>query len=752
MASSLLVSMTMKISVIEGLQSDFLEKAPVILAFHDTKQNIIWANRAYRQAARLSNERLDEQKCYAAWGLKKRCRNCPVTKALKTGEPAEAELTPENQDHWPETQGAWLARAVPIMDASGVILGALEAAFEITERKKAELEKLEESEERYRGIFEQAGDGILLIGHLGYIKDCNPAACSILGYESEELLGKSIAELGLYLEDLCAEAQQCKDDAHEKHIRTERELRCKDESKRITEESLVALHTGDLLIIFRDITERKRAELKLARERSLLEAIVDNIPVMITRYDPNSGMLYLNKEFKRVIGWKTEEIQYVDLLKKVYPEPEYRQKAWEYMKAAKIDWKEFYVHSKSGEIIDSEWSNILLDDGTHIGIGIDVRERKRSEDLLRQYNLQLEQQVKEKTAELRESEAKYRNLTENTLDIPYSMDAYYTIQYFGPQAERLGLDPLKTSGRCFLDLIIPADRELVSADFKRAESMDGTCQSEFRIQVPGGDTYWLEMRSLIQRDLSGEVVGYTGVLRDITTRKKTERLSLMQKKKLEKLATKLATVREQEQRRIAEGLHDDVAQLLTACSIKLFAARGCEDHSVTKGMLDEVSRLVQHVNEKVRLLSFELGTATLYRLGLKEAISELCEGMKKRYGIDFKLSCDGDCKNLDEPIAVALFRSVRELLFNVVKHTDVMDASIFMECNKEMIKVAVKESGIGFKRAQNNNYKYFNEHGLGLFGIQERLKDLGGKMHIESESNVSTSVTLLVPMRKMKQS
>lgn len=134
--------------------------------------------------------------------------------------------------------------------------------------------------------------------------------------------------------------------------------------------------------VIQDITERKQIEKSLDREKALLKVIIDNIPIMITRYDPNTKMLYLNKEFERKIGWKAEELQDIDLMEKVYPDPIYRQKAREYMLKATAEWQEFTVRSKSGESIASEWSNLRLDDETQIGIGIDITDRKRAQKLL----------------------------------------------------------------------------------------------------------------------------------------------------------------------------------------------------------------------------------------------------------------------------------------------------------------------------------------------------------------------------------
>ena len=129
--------------------------------------------------------------------------------------------------------------------------------------------------------------------------------------------------------------------------------------------------------------KQKYAE-ELSIERSLFKTIVDRLPIMITRYDPNANFLFLNREFEIKIGWNTKEVQNIDLMEKVYPDPEYRKQVFRYMQMSGNEWQEFQVTTKSGQIIESEWSNVRLDDGTQIGIGIDVTDKKRLEESLRQ--------------------------------------------------------------------------------------------------------------------------------------------------------------------------------------------------------------------------------------------------------------------------------------------------------------------------------------------------------------------------------
>jgi PAS domain S-box-containing protein len=133
-----------KRTLFELVDRDSLEFVPMITALHDTQNNIIWANRLYREATGRSLSEIEGKKCYSVWGLEKPCRNCPVIKALETGEAAEAELTPGNQDHWPDSLGSWLSKAQPFRDDDGNIIGAIEVAIDITAGKKTEEELLQQ--------------------------------------------------------------------------------------------------------------------------------------------------------------------------------------------------------------------------------------------------------------------------------------------------------------------------------------------------------------------------------------------------------------------------------------------------------------------------------------------------------------------------------------------------------------------------------------------------------------------------------
>lgn len=123
----------------------------------------------------------------------------------------------------------------------------------------------------------------------------------------------------------------------------------------------------------------KSHEERVKREQELQRKILETIPVMITVYRPDLSEISVNSEFEKVTGWTNKEITSVDLMDKVYPNKEYQKKVMDFMDKPNAGWKDFEMVTKSGDVIQSTWTNIRLSDDTQIGIGLDITERKKIE-------------------------------------------------------------------------------------------------------------------------------------------------------------------------------------------------------------------------------------------------------------------------------------------------------------------------------------------------------------------------------------
>ncbi|MDI6720491.1 MAG: ATP-binding protein [Methanomicrobiales archaeon] len=133
-----------------------------------------------------------------------------------------------------------------------------------------------------------------------------------------------------------------------------------------------------------DITEQKQAERTLLAQRELLRAIVDTVPVMLTYYDPHLGRFLVNNEFRSVLGWSEDDVAEGDLLVRSAV-PQDREIAVHLMQSEDPGWHELSVAAKDGSPVESSWTTMNLFDGTRLLVGIDIRDRMRTEKVLKEY-------------------------------------------------------------------------------------------------------------------------------------------------------------------------------------------------------------------------------------------------------------------------------------------------------------------------------------------------------------------------------
>ena len=131
--------------------------------------------------------------------------------------------------------------------------------------------------------------------------------------------------------------------------------------------------------------DRQRVQEALARERELLERLFETMPVMVSIYDPATNLPQFNTQFEKVIGWKPDEVTLLSLMEACYPDPEYRKQVAQTLgSAADGEWVDVQMRTRDGRRLDTTWSNMRFSNGMNVGLGIDITERKRAEEKLRQ--------------------------------------------------------------------------------------------------------------------------------------------------------------------------------------------------------------------------------------------------------------------------------------------------------------------------------------------------------------------------------
>jgi PAS domain S-box-containing protein len=123
------------------------------------------------------------------------------------------------------------------------------------------------------------------------------------------------------------------------------------------------------------VTERTN---ELVQEKQLLQTIIDNIPVMITLYDPNGRVQFVNQAFEQCLGWSTAELENINLAVECFPDLEQRQTVLDHMLAATGKWMDMKSRTKDDHYIDTSWANIRLSNGMSVGIGQDISERRNA--------------------------------------------------------------------------------------------------------------------------------------------------------------------------------------------------------------------------------------------------------------------------------------------------------------------------------------------------------------------------------------
>jgi PAS domain S-box-containing protein len=374
----------------------------------------------------------------------------------------------------------------------------------------------------------------------------------------------------------------------------------------------------------------------------------------------------------------------------------------------------------------------------------DITASKLIEKQLLTTNSELDEEVLTRTVALAESEERFRAIFEGAADGILLVDPHTHALHDANSAmlEMLGYEQDQL-------------RDLTSENLHPEEAQAAVAE-HIEEQINGNNRL-AESVPMLRRDGScfyADVNAFpltingtqllAGIFRDMTTRKEAQELLSAQAERLRRLAVMLASAQDDEQRRIAEGLHDDVAQLLAACGVNISLAAQTPHTEDADGLLKATNHLLRQAGTKLSTLSFELSSSTLYRLGIYEALDELCQAMSKRYHVHFDLDGSSDHPSLDEATGTILFKAARELLFNVVKHAEATQASVSVIASETMVELAVEDNGQGFFEGAGNE-EINAGLGLGLFGIRERLRDLGGDIDIESIPHVQTRVTLTVP-------
>jgi PAS domain S-box-containing protein len=379
------------------------------------------------------------------------------------------------------------------------------------------------------------------------------------------------------------------------------------------------------------------------------------------------------------------------------------------------------------------------------GLDLDVTARRRAEDAIRARRDE-------------ERDRKLQLLLETATQGIVMVDAQATIVTANRALEAMfGWAPGELIGQSIERLVPPAVRDAHAQHWTGYFAAPGARPMGVNAEIIGqrrdGSTFPLEVSLNHVADAGG---GHAiAFVTDITERKRAavalqERTIELEHRtaQLSRLASDLTLAEQHAREQLAKTLHDGLQQLLVGAALNLDrhltreAQRGAGPDELlvrAKGHLDQASAAA-------RSLSLELFPPALHLLGLPAALTWLAARTRNQYGLVVQVSADPLANSDRKDVRTLLFESVRELLFNAVKHAQVDRVTIDLSLDRDnALCITVADQGIGFDPAGLAEREKAGKAGWGLFSIRERLTLLGGRFDIESARGQGTRFRLVAP-------
>jgi PAS domain S-box-containing protein len=337
---------------------------------------------------------------------------------------------------------------------------------------------------------------------------------------------------------------------------------------------------------------------------------------------------------------------------------------------------------------------------------------------------------------LRKSEERFRLFMSHSPAVAWMKDEHGHYIYMNETyLKHFGIQPADRQGKTDFDVYPRVIAERLRENDETALAVGHPIKvTEDSIGPDGEPCTWLAYKFPFE-DTSGQIfVGGIGI--DISERKKA-------REALQALTGRLIDAQEQERARISRELHDDFSQRLALLGIglgqlwKQLPAGAVEARERVLEML----RGTKSLSSDLHTLSHELHSSRLEHVGLASALQGLCREMSEKYKIEVHLSDSGLRLDMPKDVALCLFRVAQEALGNVVKHSKAKSAQVAVGANATNIWLRISDAGRGFDPDLHNAHA-----GIGLIGMRERLRLVGGTLVVKSEPERGTEILAEVPL------
>jgi PAS domain S-box-containing protein len=374
--------------------------------------------------------------------------------------------------------------------------------------------------------------------------------------------------------------------------------------------------------------------------------------------------------------------------------------------------------------------------------------------------LQQRVQALESERELHESEQRFRLFVEAVQEYAiFTLDKEGRVSSWNRGAQRIkgyeASEILGTHFSCFY-----SEEDLRAAKPQREleiAAREGRVEDEGWRLRKDGSRFWANVVITALKDDTGNVLGFTKVTRDFTERMQAQRALQESQQKLQdserslrRLSHRLLRTQDEERRRIGRDLHDSVGQYLSGLKMKVdsLVSAAARNHTGDAEQLKECAQLIADSLAEVRTISYLLYPPMLEEMGLKSAIGWYLEGFTKRSGIKISFEISPDFRRLPAEVELALFRVLQESLANVHRHSGSPTANIRLGVNGSVV-LEIKDQGKGAQRSdfEGSDQDWTGVLGVGVRGMSERMRQVGGKLELSSTSE-GTTVTATVPIEE----
>ena len=264
-------------------------------------------------------------------------------------------------------------------------------------------------------------------------------------------------------------------------------------------------------------------------------------------------------------------------------------------------------------------------------------------------------------------------------------------------------------------------------------------------------THRIEMEQALKQahdQLEMRVMQRTAEINEKNAQLRNQREALaLTNEALRELSARLFQVQDEERRRIARDLHDSTGQALALLSMNLSLLEtevGASNPELAKAVSDNVA-MVRQISTELRTLSYLLHPPMLDEIGLKSALRWYIDGFAQRSSIKVELELADGFGRLPRGMEIALFRIIQECLTNIHRHSGASAARIQLRCSDGSVTLTVKDEGNGITPDRLSKITSFRGAGVGIRGMQERVKNLGGELAISSGDS-GTEIKVVIPL------